>query len=551
MMSNRELPDKFLVAFSFAGEQRDLVRSVAEAMEQRLGHGTVFFDEWFEHFIAGDDADLRLQEIYGKRSVLVIVCVSERYGGKPWTRAEHRAIRAMQMHDYQATDGKHSHRILPLRVGDGDVPSIVFENTICPDIRQRPMTSITELILNRLRLIWNDDITPVPTIYLAEATQDLRGKKDRRSVELAFRQPQLGFRVLPETNYDRSNLPVYLKALDDDLRQAHVFVQILGESGSESSSELPHGFEGLQFARAKAAGKPCLRWRPSDLDLGAIREFSANYHQYLTDADVTVSGDLPASERIQVGFLKDFKLMIEEAVRNLTVGQVRLVVEADSNIIQKSDKEARDAVSSDAAHPPSIVYRQSFYDWVDERMNEFHAFAVLLTSYLPCATIVCMGFLVGITGARLFSFWSFISSTISLEVCINCLRTNYEIVEEYARLATCARTIEDKSRFKQRLYVAKRLRAWGWSTLGLALTSWMLLAFCEIWHAGEMYEGDIVANTIRLPPLPNWNRHVVGFLSAVTLVCAISNLLSVARESIKRAVFKGYAFEGSSDSDTA
>ena len=38
----RNVPDKFLVAFSFAGEQRELVRAIAEAVEQRLGRGTVF-----------------------------------------------------------------------------------------------------------------------------------------------------------------------------------------------------------------------------------------------------------------------------------------------------------------------------------------------------------------------------------------------------------------------------------------------------------------------------------------------------------------------------
>ena len=43
----RSLPEKFLVAFSLAGKQRDLVRAIAEAVEQELGSGTVFFDEWF------------------------------------------------------------------------------------------------------------------------------------------------------------------------------------------------------------------------------------------------------------------------------------------------------------------------------------------------------------------------------------------------------------------------------------------------------------------------------------------------------------------------
>jgi hypothetical protein len=92
-MCAREIPERFLVSFSFAGEQRDLMRSVAESVEQRLGSNTVFFDDWFEYYIAGDDADLRLQEVYGQRSALVVLCVSRNYGGKPWTLAEHKAIR--------------------------------------------------------------------------------------------------------------------------------------------------------------------------------------------------------------------------------------------------------------------------------------------------------------------------------------------------------------------------------------------------------------------------------------------------------------------------
>ena len=52
-MPIREFPEKFLVAFSFAGEPRELVRAIAEAVERELGQATVFFDEWFEYFLAG------------------------------------------------------------------------------------------------------------------------------------------------------------------------------------------------------------------------------------------------------------------------------------------------------------------------------------------------------------------------------------------------------------------------------------------------------------------------------------------------------------------
>src|SRR3954462_4406401 len=154
-MPAREIPEKFLVAFSFAGEQRELVRSIAEAVEERLGRGTVFYDDWFEYYIAGADADTRLQEIYGQKAELVIVSVSANYGGKPWTLAEHAAIRALYMQLLASKEKKDAFRILPLRTGEGDVKGILF-NTICPDVRQKPLAQTTELILNRLGLIVPD-----------------------------------------------------------------------------------------------------------------------------------------------------------------------------------------------------------------------------------------------------------------------------------------------------------------------------------------------------------------------------------------------------------
>jgi hypothetical protein len=150
--SARELPTKFLVAFSFAGEQRDLVRAIAEALEKKLGANNVFLDEGYEYFLAGQDADLKLQEIYGERCELAIVCVSERYGGKPWTQAEHEAIRARMMQARASADKRDRDRILPIRVGDGDVKGILF-NAIVPDVRQRSPDATAQLIVDRLRLI--------------------------------------------------------------------------------------------------------------------------------------------------------------------------------------------------------------------------------------------------------------------------------------------------------------------------------------------------------------------------------------------------------------
>jgi len=65
-MSVREVPTRFAVAFSLAGEQRQLVLPIAQEVEAILGRSTVFYDDWYEHWIAGSDADLLLQELYGR-----------------------------------------------------------------------------------------------------------------------------------------------------------------------------------------------------------------------------------------------------------------------------------------------------------------------------------------------------------------------------------------------------------------------------------------------------------------------------------------------------
>jgi TIR domain-containing protein len=149
-MAARELPNKFLVAFSLAGEQRSLVHEIADSVERELGRGTVFFDEWFEHYIAGDDADLRLQEIY-TTCELAVVCVSKRYGEKPWTKVEHAAIRARQM-QLRESGAAEQQRMLPIRVGDGNVEGILF-NAIVPDVRDRSASESARLVIDRLSLI--------------------------------------------------------------------------------------------------------------------------------------------------------------------------------------------------------------------------------------------------------------------------------------------------------------------------------------------------------------------------------------------------------------
>ena len=146
-------PDHWLVGFSFAGEQRELVRDLAYALRERLGPSTVFYDQWYVHLIAGAGADLTLQRIYTKSCELVVVCISSEYDARPWTRAEYAAIRARHMAPDRSDLDRL--RILELRVGDGDVEGILA-NAIVPDVRTMTVSEAAQLIAARLALIVQD-----------------------------------------------------------------------------------------------------------------------------------------------------------------------------------------------------------------------------------------------------------------------------------------------------------------------------------------------------------------------------------------------------------
>jgi len=60
--------------------------------------------------------------------------------------------------------------------------------------------------------------------------------------------------------------------MDSDLARAALFVQLLGDDCSIRTEELPQGYEGLQLERARALGRPILRWRRKDLAVENVRD---------------------------------------------------------------------------------------------------------------------------------------------------------------------------------------------------------------------------------------------------------------------------------------
>ena len=150
---------RFAVAFSFAGAHRDKVRAIAELVSAQLdpglqdrSQGRVFFDEWFEHEILGDDMDVLVQRFYHEQSRMVVADLSEEYSDRPWCQAEARAIRALRFELDTARDETRRLRLLNIRLGIGEVPG-VFNTTTCLDGANKTAEECADVILKRHTLL--------------------------------------------------------------------------------------------------------------------------------------------------------------------------------------------------------------------------------------------------------------------------------------------------------------------------------------------------------------------------------------------------------------
>lgn len=86
---------EFKIALSYPGDKRDFVRIVADVLQQNLGQDTIFYDEFYTHDLSGFNTDTLLQDIYSKRSKLIVVFLCKEYKEKRWCGLEWRVIRDM------------------------------------------------------------------------------------------------------------------------------------------------------------------------------------------------------------------------------------------------------------------------------------------------------------------------------------------------------------------------------------------------------------------------------------------------------------------------
>jgi hypothetical protein len=125
----------------------------------------------------------------------------------------------------------------------------------------------------------------VPTVLVAQSTPDLRRARQALIAycENAEYSPGIRIRVLGKYPYATSPGD-FRAAFVSDLQQAHLVVQILGETYSDRSPEFPEGIEGWQVGAARDRQVPLVQWCDSSVMVNQVDEES--HRQLLSDPEV-------------------------------------------------------------------------------------------------------------------------------------------------------------------------------------------------------------------------------------------------------------------------
>jgi hypothetical protein len=131
------------VALSFAGEDRDYVQQVAEALREKGVR--VFYDKYEQAALWGKDLYAFLGDVYQRKARLCLMFVSSSYALKAWTSHERKAAQARAL--IEATE-----YILPVRLDDSEVPGL---NSTVGYVAAKEYTpeSLAALVSEKLRQI--------------------------------------------------------------------------------------------------------------------------------------------------------------------------------------------------------------------------------------------------------------------------------------------------------------------------------------------------------------------------------------------------------------
>ncbi len=133
--------ENYDVALSFAGEDRETVKRLAELLKDS-GY-KVFYDDYEVANLWGKDLYVHLSDVYRNRARYCVMFLSYHYSHKLWTNHERKAAQARAFRE-------SSDYILPVRFDDTEIPGI--SDTIgYLDLRKITIERVFNLLEEKLR----------------------------------------------------------------------------------------------------------------------------------------------------------------------------------------------------------------------------------------------------------------------------------------------------------------------------------------------------------------------------------------------------------------
>lgn len=141
---------KYDVCLSFAGEDREYVRHVADAL--RESGARVFYDEHEEVELWGKDLYVHLDDVYKNAARYCVLFASRHYAEKLWTNHERRSAQERAFRE-------NTEYLLPARFDDTTIPG-VGETVGYIDLRGRTPREFAALILQKIGLVGRGNDLP-------------------------------------------------------------------------------------------------------------------------------------------------------------------------------------------------------------------------------------------------------------------------------------------------------------------------------------------------------------------------------------------------------
>jgi hypothetical protein len=288
------------------GWVRTLINLLRVRTVEKIGSNAL--DIWMDYDLSGNSAVTPTITDALTKSAILLFIGSESYLASAWCQKELNAFLVSSVEDRKSDALKRLFMVSRDRIDRSRLPEPLRDLIGYKFWREDagrpiplgfplPERNDTEYwsALNRISLEIADTLKTLhqgvaapsqdgPLVHLAEVTEDLEPVRQ----EIVAYLKQAGISVLPDNYYPRETIKSFQDAVERDLKNCKLFVQLLSAVPGRKPADLPQGFSGLQYQLAQVTQKEILQWRNPVLDLNSVAD--PEHRKLLSGSTVIAEG---------------------------------------------------------------------------------------------------------------------------------------------------------------------------------------------------------------------------------------------------------------------